>query len=271
MKKWSYSIAMKQETFVSQGRARLSAVLQTAGKLVSIDDAAEALDLERQDAAKMLARWTHQGWLARVGPGLYAPIPVDALTTQQVIEDPWILAPSLFGPCYIGGWTAAGHHDFTEQIFRSIFVFTTHEVRHKTQTYHGTDFALKHTKEENLFGLKTLWRGGTKLSISDKHRTIVDMLDTPETGGGITHVFECLKAYLKDQESDINQLIDYAARLGNGAVFKRLGFLAEQAGVEALLQPCRDRMTTGNAKLDPAISSPRLISKWNLWIPETWA
>ncbi|MDR4485501.1 MAG: type IV toxin-antitoxin system AbiEi family antitoxin domain-containing protein [Nitrospirales bacterium] len=262
---------MKKEFPFSKNRTRLSTVLQTAGKLVSIDDAERALDLERDVAAKMLSRWVSQGWLVRVGPGLYAPVPLDALTTQQVIEDPWVLVPALFDPCYIGGWTAAGYWDFTEQIFRSILVFTAGPVRKKLQTYHGTEFVVKHTKEDSLFGIKTLWRGSAKVSISDKHRTIIDMLDTPETGGGITHVFDCLKAYLKDQESDTNQLIDYAARLGNGAVFKRLGFLAEQLGVEALLQPCREGMTTGNAKLDPSIASSRLLKRWNLWIPKKWA
>jgi len=261
---------MKRMPFVSKNRARLSAVLQATGQLVSIGDVASALNFERQDAAKMLSRWMYQGWLVRVGPGLYAPVPLDALTTQQVIEDPWVLVPVLFDPCYIGGWTAAGHWDFTEQIFRSIFVFTSCPVRKKLQTFHGTEFVVKHTKVDSLFGMKTLWRGGTKVSISDKHRTIIDMLDTPETGAGITHVFDCLKVYLKDHESDTSQLIDYAARLGNGAVFKRLGFLAEQLGVETLLQPCRDGMTTGNAKLDPAISSSRLLKRWNLWIPERW-
>jgi len=106
--------------------------------------------------------------------------------------------------------------------------------------------------------------------VSDKHRTIIDMLDTPEVGGGIVHVTDCFKAYLKDEESDLSQLIDYAKRLGNGAVFKRLGFLAEKHGISLLVKPCLENITTGNAKLDPALSSHRLIKKWNLWIPDKW-
>jgi len=34
-----------------------------------------------------------------------------------------------------------------------------------------------------------------KVDVSDVHRTIVDMLDDPSSGGGIRHVAECLSAY----------------------------------------------------------------------------
>ena len=258
---------MKQN-LPSQKRLEFSAVLQKAGKIVSIEAAMEALELDRQKAAQILSRWTQQGWLVRVAPGLYAPIPLDAMTTEQVVEDPWIMIPALFGPCYVGGWTAANHWDFTEQIFKSLFVFTTHAVRRKKHTYHNTEFILKHIDEPMLFGLKTIWRGGISVSISDKHRTIIDMLDTPECGGGIVHVLDCLKLYLKEPDASRETLINYAKRIGNGAIFKRLGFLSEKIEDLELSNLCINNITKGNAKLDPAIKSPRLVKKWNLWIPE---
>ena len=68
------------------------------------------------------------------------------------------------------------------------------------------------------------------------------------------------------------KLVAYAGRLGNGAVFKRLGFLAERNPRGGpLIEPCRNRLTKGNAKLDPALTCPRLMTKWKLWIPATWA
>ena len=71
---------------------------------------------------------------------------------------------------------------------------------------------------------------------------------------------------------DIKRLADYGDRLGNGAVFKRLGFLGEQHGADdALLNACSERLTAGNAKLDPALVSPRLVTRWRLFIPEHWS
>jgi hypothetical protein len=92
---------------------------------------------ERHAATKVLARWQQQGWLKRVGPGIYAPIPLDASTTEQVLKDPWVLVPALFAPGYVGGWTAAEHWDFTEQLFRSVFVFTARPFRRKEPTVQG--------------------------------------------------------------------------------------------------------------------------------------
>lgn len=259
------------ERFSSRARARLSAVLQTARELVTIEDTTKALGLDRHAASKILSRWQQQGWLKRVGRGVYAPIPLDAATTGQVLQDPWILVPALFAPGYVGGWTAAEHWDLTEQLFRSVFVFTARPFRCKEQTVQGVPFTLKRVRENALFGLKTLWRGQARVSISDKHRTIVDLLADPLTGGGIRHVAQCVRTYLRDGEADAVILIGYAETLGNGAVFKRLGFLASKIpGQEALVQSCRQRRSAGNAKLDPALSCRRLVKTWSLWIPANW-
>jgi len=257
--------------FSSRARERLSTVLQIAKELVSIEDAVKALGVDRQTAAKTLARWQQQGWLKRVGPGLYAPVPVDAMTSEQVLKDPWVLVPALYAPGYIGGWTAAEHWDFTEQLFRSIFVFTAQPFRKKEQSVQGVSFVLKRIPKDKIFGTKSIWRGQARVQIADKHRTIVDLLADPESGGGIRHVESCLWHYFKDSEADTNILIQYAEKLGNGAVFKRLGFLLSQKpGNETWIDLCGQRLTQGNAKLDPALPSQRLVKAWRLWIPKTW-
>jgi predicted transcriptional regulator of viral defense system len=91
-------------------------------------------------------------------------------------------------------------------------------------------------------------------------------------GGGIRQVADCLQAYLGHAEANPATLTTYAERLGNGAVFKRLGFLAERGGApNVLVTACAARLTQGNAKLDPALPSPRMVRRWRLWIPERWA
>lgn len=231
----------------------------------------KALATDRATSSKLLSRWQHQGWLKRVGRGIYAPIPLDALTTEQVLKDPWILVPALFAPGYVGGWTAAEHWDFTEQLFRSIFVCTARSFRKKEITVQGVSFTLTRISEKVLFGTRTLWRGHARVAISDKHRTIIDMLADPATGSGIRHVDQCLQKYLRDPEANLETLIRYAEKLGNGAVFKRLGFLASQPPAnEALAKACRERLTQGNAKLDPALPYNRLVKAWRLWIPKNW-
>ena len=81
-----------------KGRARPSQVLSGAGEVVSVDDVSGILGVERQAASKLLARWSGQGWVRRLRRGFYAPVPIASLGQEQVLEDPWVLVPELFGP-----------------------------------------------------------------------------------------------------------------------------------------------------------------------------
>lgn len=254
-----------------RGRANLAAVIQAAGDVVRIDDAAQVLDITRDRASKLLSRWVKQGWLRRVGTGTYVPVQLDLLDSPQVIQDPWILVPALFAPAYIGGRTAAEHWDLTEQIFRDIVVFTARSARQKTVERQNAIFTLKHTREEKIFGTRTVWRGQTRIAVSDVHRTIIDMLDDPEVGGGIQHVADCFGQYMKRSDRNPTKLIEYARRHGNGAIFKRLGFLAERHPQgEVLAKEAKERLTKGHAKIDPTLKCSRLVTRWRLRVPPTW-
>lgn len=255
-----------------QGRAQLVRVLSAAGDVIHVGDVASALELDRTAAAQRLSRWTEQGWLRRVGRGAYVAASIDTMGSDRVLDDPWVLVPALFAPAYIGGRTAAEHWDLTEQIFKDILVMTAQDLRHKRQERHGTQFSLKHIDERKLFGTKNVWRHQTRVPVSDVHRTIIDMLDDPAVGGGIQHVADCLAAYLRRDDRDDEKLVEYAVRLGNGAVFKRLGFLAESLpdGAE-LAHLCERHLSGGHAKLDPAQDGPRVLTKWRLRVPQCWS
>jgi predicted transcriptional regulator of viral defense system len=255
-----------------QGRAQLVRVISTAGDVIHVDDVARALQLGRTAAAQRLSRWTEQGWLRRVGRGAYVAASIDTMGSDRVLDDPWVLVPALFAPAYIGGRTAAEHWDLTEQIFKDVLVMTAQPLRQKRQERHGMLFSLKHIDERKLFGTKNVWRHRTRVPVSDVHRTVVDMLDDPAIGGGIQHVADCVAAYMRRGDRDDERLIEYAMRLGNGAVFKRLGFLAERLpnGAE-LARLCENHLSGGHAKLDPAQDGPRVETKWRLRVPQLWA
>ena len=238
---------------------------------MSIDAVARTLDIDRTAAAKLLSRWAHQGWLRRIGTGAYVAVPLVLAGIEQIVDDPWVLVPTLFGECYIGGWTAAHHWDLTEQLFNDTLVFTTRRIDEKRVRAQGVVFLLHHAAKKRLFGMKPLWRGTTRVNVSDPARTVIDMLAMPDTGGGIDHVAECLAAYLKSPASDHALLIRYALQFGNGAIFKRLGFLAEtRLHHPELAAACRARLTQGYAKLDPALTCRHLMTAWRLWVPERW-
>ena len=257
---------------VPASRRRLSAVLNEAGDVVRIDDVVNTLDVSRAAAAKLLSRWVQQAWLRRAARGVYVPASLTTLSSVHVLDDPWVLVPPLFNPAYIGGRTAAEHWDLTEQMFRDIVVMTSRVVRQKNQRRHGALFSVTHVRPERIFGTTSVWRGKSRIAVADVHRTIVDIVADPELGGGIQHVADCLAVYFKSNDRDDDLLIRYAVRLGNGAVFKRLGFLAERDGAGAeLSKSCRQHLTAGNARLDPTLECPRLVTRWRLRVPEAWS
>jgi predicted transcriptional regulator of viral defense system len=254
-------------------RERLSAVLRASKGTISVPETADILDMPNSGAAKLLARWATKGWLSRVRRGLYVPVPLESRTADIPLEDPWLVADWIYSPCYIGGWSAAEYWDLTEQIFRTVVVMTTQRPRKRKTEINGTDFLLRSIADEAMFGLKAVWRGQVKVNVSDPTRTILDMLNDPQLGGGLRSAVDMFRNYLNSEKKDLKLLIDYGEQLGNGAVFKRLGYLLEKyAGNEqALMDMCRERLTTGNARLDPALNSPKLITRWRLWVPERWA
>jgi predicted transcriptional regulator of viral defense system len=133
-------------------------------------------------------------------------------------------------------------------------------------------FALHTVPEAHFFGMKAVWRGATRVQVSDPSRTVVDLLVTPAWGGGIRMVVDVLQAYLKSEHRNLPLLLDYAARLGNGAVFKRMGYLLQQHAPDAAdaIVACAGKLTTGYTKLDPALPSDRLVTAWGLWLPAGW-
>ncbi len=255
---------------IPQGRRNLAAVARHANDLIRIDDVVASLAVTRPAATKMLWRWVRQGWLRRVGPGTYALAQLDSIESEHVLDDPWVLVPALFAPAYIGGWTAAEHWDLTEQLFRPIVVMTTRPVRGKRREYHGTPFLLRHVLPRKLFGTTGVWRSSTRVPVSDVHRTVVDLLDEPGIGAGAQHVADCVANYLQHDDRNDRVLVDYAETLGNGAVFKRLGFLAELHKDLPLAASCSTRITKGYAELDPALPCPRSVPRWRLRVPAQW-
>ncbi len=253
-------------------RERLASVLRASKGTVTVEQAAKALNATRTDAAKMLSRWCKKGWLSRVKRGLYVPVPLESRSVDVPLEDPWIIAEKLYSPCYIGGWSAAEHWDLTEQMFRTTIVITEQKPRDRNPTLKGSQYKLKTIKKEKVFGLKTVWRGQIKVSVSDPTRTILDMLSYPKLGGGIRSVEDMLKNYLRSEMSNLNLLIEYARRLGNGAALKRLGFLLERnaASEKSTIEKCLCGLTKGNVKLDTSLRSDRLVTRWKLWVPESW-
>jgi predicted transcriptional regulator of viral defense system len=131
----------------------------------------------------------------------------------------------------------------------------------------GTPIRIKVVSAARLFGTRRVWRGQVPVLVSDPSHTVVDLLDDPPIGGGIRHVAEVVNEYFKGEHRDDRQIVDYSKKLRNRTVYKRLGFLIEELGIDLpdLVEICRREQSSGLSDLDPSIPvRGRIVSRWNL-------
>lgn len=256
-----------------RGRTELAMVLGSGPRFVTPSAVGEALDVDADTAAKKLSRWAKDGWVRRVRRGLYIGVPVDAANPSAWSEDTLLVAAEVWSPCYFTGWTAAHHWALTEQVFQTTVLKTSRRVRSGTTRLLDHDYLVAHVEMDLLScGLRSEWHDGVRLRFADPARTVVEILDRPKLGGGIRHGAEVLETYLDDHDPML--LVEAGDRLGNRAVFKRLGYLLETLDLEqpSLASACGERVSAGISTLDPdGPSGGRRVMQWGLRVNVTVA
>ena len=125
---------------------------------------------------------------------------------------------------------------------------------------HNVRFVVTHAPAEQHFGTTPVWKKDKKVLVSDPAKTVADMVSNPWTGAGIQHVADCVRQFFKTEHFDIDRLVDYVDRLGNRAVYKRLGFLA--AEYSARIIPSSVFARRGLAKAMPSSIRPIRANGW---------
>lgn len=232
-----------------------------------IDEAVVTLEMSRPKTRSLLCYWASRGWLSRIRRGTYITVPLNASNPSEWREDAWIVANTIFAPCYIGGWSAAEHWGLTEQIFSDVVVFTSSPVRDRMPLIKGIRYVVTAIPQKKLFSLSPVWRNNIKLSVSSPSRTIADILNIPRLGGGMKHGAEIIAEYFDSEHRDDKELRGCLERLNNRAAIKRLGYVVEALGINApdMVMFCEENISAGYSKLDPSTSTRgKLLRRWNL-------
>ncbi len=269
---YSYTTMNTGHGILGENRSRLEDLHRRLAAPFSTVDAARVWGLTRPRASRLLSHMTRQGWLVRLRRDLYITVPLGATVPGEWRADPWIAGATAFAPCYLGGWTACEHWGLTEQLFRDVVVVTSRDISPRRQVIQETTFRIKVTSHERFFGLTDVWRSRVKVQVSNPSRTIVDLLDDPRLGGGMRHVSGVVAEYFEGELRDDEELVEFAERLGNRTVFKRLGYLIETLRLDAasVLARCSKAKASGLTMLDP--SGPRdgpVLRRWGLRINAT--
>ena len=110
------------------------------------------------------------------------------------------------------------------------------------------------------------WIDEQPFQVTDKEKTIIDGLDLPQYVGGVDEIAKALIGNWSALSEA--KLRNYAAKIGNGAVAKRLGFLMETLGLgdpEALRKAVS--IAPGFSPLDPTLPRRgKYNRRWGLLI-----
>lgn len=243
-----------KKNFTGLGPRSASLLITLAGESHHVFTTAEAHALlggSRAATYKLLHDLVKGGWLHALDKGRYLIVPLEAGPERRFTLHEFRLAHHLAPEGYVAYWTALHYHNLTEQIPRDVWIATTR--RRQSITLLGVTYTFVTLRPHKLFGAQTVWIEGQAVAIADLEKSVVDALDHPEYCGGVTEVAKALAAAVEERGADPVRLTEYALRMQNGALLKRMGYLAERLAlpVGASAAHWQAALSGGYALLDP--------------------
>lgn len=237
--------------------------------IFTVEEFAKAASRDKNKTWRVLHFLEEGGWIERLSKGRYLIVPLEAGPEAIWSEDALVIASHLAQPASIAYWSACHYWGWTEQVPRTVFVQTTQRKMQTTQVVLGVQYKFVRVHPRKFFGHITRTTERGEFTITDREKTLVDALDHPEFCGGIRLVMEMLPA---TESIDWDKLEEYLERMTSGAIYKRLGFLAERLGIrlalperEKRLERWQSHLTGGYAPLDPGgPSGGRFDTQWRV-------
>ena len=213
---------------------------------------------------QIIFRLKRKGILTTIKRGVYFYSPLESGPAGSNINE-FLIPPVFFpkGNYYIGYSTMYNYYGFTDQIFQVMYIFNTALQREKT--IGNMQFKMIKIPAKRMYGLEKIKIRDTEAIVSDRERTLVDLIYAFQSVGGLKRAFEIFKEQIESKKINTNKLIKYALKFPNIATRKRIGFALEQAGLkEKELAPLlKNVKKTSLVPLYPSISRKgRINKKW---------
>lgn len=236
-----------------------------------------ALNLSPRNRDSLLAYYRQRRRILSVRRGLYWVVQPDE-TPESCAIDPFLLATRMADDAVLAYHTALEFHGRAYTGFSELQYQTSRAAR--VTRFRGWRFRpIRPAKGLRLAGKPFLGvaehdHGGQMVRAAGLERTLVDVLDRPELGGGWEELWRSLEMV---EFFDLDQVVAYALLLNNATTVAKVGWFLEQHGERLMveeqhLRPLRQRrprqphyVSRGNA--GPA----RMITEWNLVVPEALA
>ncbi len=231
-----------------------------------LEDVVSITGLSPAAACNLVHKAVRRGLVTRLKPGLYNLVPFELGRAHEHVENPYLIAQELAQPnrYFISHGSALEIHRMVTQPVLTIHVSCTKRLR--PQTVGGYPFKFIHINDAQVFGTMRHWVDKQHyVMVSDMERTIIDGLRHPAHVGGVTEVAKGI--WMMRETLNVERLVDYAGRLGVGAVVRRLGYLLERYGLAntSALEYLRTLLTNTYQRLDPLLPAEgRHVARWRL-------
>ena len=217
-------------------RTDLLNLLAKKGNTFTFNDALKISNLSTKSLQKVLYRLQQSGAIERIGKGKYLIIPLGAEKGKYTLHE-FVIGSLLVEPYSIAYWSALNYYGLTEQIPTTVFIQTITRKFNTNPKVFGVQYKITMVKKEKMLGTRKEWIEETQINITDKEKTIIDCLDKPQYCGGIIEVAKALK----NNKFDRKKLENYAQRIGNSGVLRRLGYLCELLNIKIKLPKLNTR------------------------------
>jgi predicted transcriptional regulator of viral defense system len=248
--------------------AKLVATLYDEGKtLFSVNDAARILGDPTAIVSNLLGKAQARGVVTRLRRGTYILVPSAMGSETLYAGDPLLVADRLMEdrPHYLSHGTAMAVHGMTTQP-RIVVIVSCVDPPARSIVAQGAEIRVTSIPESEIFGTKRHWLdSGVSVTVSDIERTVVDCLRRPDLCGGYIEVDR--GSWMKRDDIDVDRLVEYAVRLGIGAVCARLGYLLDSCslGTDVHREALRRHLRTTYNLLDPSMPAEgRYMARWKL-------
>jgi len=213
-------------------------------------------DFKKTQLYRMIFSLKSKGIVIKTKRGQYVFQPMGK--TTEILP----IACKIFWPSYISFWTALSFYKFTEQLPTEILLVSTKKGRQIN--FYGTKIRFIKLSQNRFFGYVKI----NETVIAEKEKALVDSLLLPRYAGGISEISKCLRNSWK--EINPKTLIDYALKMNNKSVLKRLGYLMETEKLKCdkkLVEKINKKIGRGYSKLDPQLPKTKNYDKkWALII-----
>jgi predicted transcriptional regulator of viral defense system len=220
----------------------------------------------------LLAHYCRQGRLRLVRRGLYAVVPY-GVDSQNFRVDPYLLAFKSANDAFLSFHTALevfgkSYSVFQRYSYGSIRAFHPFELDGCSYESTSIPKALIEA-EQPYFAVKTIERDGLDVRVSTLERTLVDLLDRPNLGGGWEEIYRSLESV---EYFDLDMVVEYVHLLGKKTTAAKVGYYLQQHAEELMVE---DSHLKELRKLCPKHAfylerggSGVVVRDWNLVVPQ---